>query len=138
MSTQNDHISDFETLRFQVIQGVSDAQKRLIDARDRENNVIRQFNQEFDSLKIKTEKLCYEQVILKGMIQDTIDKKDIKNRERQNVIFKTKRELERVTKKMISKQEQYEAMLAEVEALKKASEETEAKSTIKRTITSVC
>jgi len=78
-----------------------------------------------------------DEVVIQGVIQNYIDKKDIKIHEQQKVLFNSRRELERLTKKMNGKILTYESMAVELAELEKDLEEKDKKSTIKRTITSM-
>ena len=129
-------LKELEELKKKVLQDLDDVDQRQIDLEENENEVDKEYRKNLNEITKQTEKLRSEQVEIQGIIQNTIDKKDIKNRERQQVIFRHKRELDRVNKKMLIKKMTHDSMVREIEELTKEIDNLDLKSTLKRTITS--
>jgi Ran GTPase-activating protein (RanGAP) involved in mRNA processing and transport len=92
---------------------------------ERTEEVRQRLDMEMEELLIQQRQIKEQQKEIRGTIQQHLDRIDIKTRDHQMAVYKQKRELERVQKKLLVKKLNYENLFQEVEELKASIERLE-------------
>lgn len=103
----------------------------------KEAGLAKQFEKDEEDLQFKISMIKNQEKITRGVIQQHLDKIDIRNRDRQSTLFKMRKELERVSKKMLFKQLEFESTQKAVEDLKNELEQIDKLTQAKKSISTL-
>lgn len=103
----------------------------------KEAGLAKQFEKDEEDLQFKISMIKNQEKITRGVIQQHLDKIDIRNRDRQGTLFRMKKELERVSKKMLFKKLEFESTQKAVEDLKEELDQIDQLNKAKKSISTL-